>query len=194
MDNWTLTPELFEQLLDWLNPDREQAGRDYEALRRRLIKLFTCRGCSDPELLTDKTFDRVARKMPEIKVTYVGPREPYFYKVADNIRLESTRIKPSSIPPPPLTAEEQDELEKRHSCLDECMKSLSSENREIVWEYYQQDKRAKIDQRKRLAERLGISLNALRIRSFRIRAALQECVLACMKQNGYEIGSPKPTY
>ena len=51
MDNWTLTPELFEQLLDWLNPDREQAGRDYEALRRRLIKLFTCRGCSDPELL-----------------------------------------------------------------------------------------------------------------------------------------------
>jgi DNA-directed RNA polymerase specialized sigma24 family protein len=68
------------------------------------------------------------------------------------------------------------------------MNGLSSENREIVTEYYQQDKKAKIDRRKMVAERLGITINALRIRAFRIRATLQECLMACMNQNGYEIG------
>lgn len=188
MKDWNLTPELFEELLDWLNPDRDQAGREYEDIRRRLIKMFTCRGCFEPEDQTDKTIDRVARKLEEIKDTYVGPRPPYFYVVASNILREWLRIKPLAPPPPPPPDDDKDELEQRHSCLDDCMKLQLPENQEIVWQYYQQEKRAKIDRRKGLAERLGITLNALRIRAFRIRASLQECVQDCMKRHGHEIG------
>jgi DNA-directed RNA polymerase specialized sigma24 family protein len=188
MKDWTLTPEVFERLLDWLNADRDQAARDYEDIRRRLIKMFTCRGCYEPEDQADKTIDRVAGKLQDIK-DYVGPRAPYFYVVAANILrewLRGKRVLPTA--PPPPTDEDKGKLEQRHKCLDECMKLQSAENQEIVLQYYQQEKRAKIDRRKRLAERLGITLNALRIRAFRIRFALQDCVQVCMKRQGYEIG------
>jgi len=151
--------------------------------------MLTCRGCYEPEEVTDVTINRVASKLDELQKTYEGPRAPYFYAVCHKVYLEWLRIKNKRWEPPPRTDEaEQAEREQRHGCLDECMRFQSSENREIVTEYYQQDKRAKIDRRKMIAERLGISINALRIRAFRIRATLQECVMACMKQNGYEIG------
>jgi hypothetical protein len=57
----------------------------------------------------------------------------------------------------------------------------------IARQYYEQEKRAKIDRRRKLAEELGITLNALRIKAFRIRAALQECVENCMQQQNNEM-------
>jgi DNA-directed RNA polymerase specialized sigma24 family protein len=60
------------------------------------------------------------------------------------------------------------------------MQKLTEENRKLVIEYYQDERQAKIDHRKALAERLGIAINALRIRAFRIRASLQECVTNCL--------------
>jgi RNA polymerase sigma factor (sigma-70 family) len=188
MKDRTLTPELLERLLNWLNEDREQAALEYEDIRRRLIKMLTCRGCYEQEDVADETIDRVAAKLEELQ-DYEGFRAPYFYSVCHNVHREWIRGKRKRMePPPPPNEADQARVEQRHRCLDECMKSQSSENREIVIEYYQQDKRAKIDRRKLVAERLEISINALRIRAFRIRAALQECVMACMKQNGYEIG------
>ena len=60
------------------------------------------------------------------------------------------------------------------------MQSLPKGQRQLVLDYYREDKRAKIDYRKELASKLGIALNALRIRAFRIRAELQVCMEQCM--------------
>jgi DNA-directed RNA polymerase specialized sigma24 family protein len=62
------------------------------------------------------------------------------------------------------------------------MNQLTPESRELVLEYYPEEKQAKIDRRKELADRLGIAVNALRIRAHRVRASLQECLFACIKQ------------
>ena len=62
------------------------------------------------------------------------------------------------------------------------MQQLTVANRELVLQYYQEEKQAKIDHRRRLAEQLGIALNALRIRAHRIRASLQECVQNCVQE------------
>ena len=58
-----LSQEAFDRLLAWLNPNRALAGEKYEEIRRRLIKIFTCRGCTCPEVLADETINRVARKV-----------------------------------------------------------------------------------------------------------------------------------
>ena len=57
------TPELFDLLLGWLDPDRERAADRYLKIQIRLIKIFTCRGCGDPEGLADITIGRVMSRV-----------------------------------------------------------------------------------------------------------------------------------
>lgn len=177
--DWILTQDLFDELLSWLNSDRELAGQEYESIRRRLITLFTCRGCHEPEDLADEAINRVANKVKDIKDTFVGPRAPYFFAVANKVYLEYLRPKP--LPPPP-PAPDPDEIEREYDCLEQCMERQTPANRKLVLEYYHGEKRAKIDHRRKLAEQYGIALNALRIRAHRIRASLQECVEDCLSQ------------
>ena len=178
-----MNQEQFEQLLHWLDPDREKAGLKYESIRRRLIKIFVCNGCDVPEDLADQTINRVARKLPEIRGTYVGEPAPYFRGVASKIYLEWTRKRcRPAVPPPPPPDEVDEEEERRYRCLQRCMASLAAEDRQLVLGYYEQEKHAKIDQRKKLAEQLGVGMNALRLRLYRIRETLQECVEQCCRE------------
>ena len=57
---------------------------------------------------------------------------------------------------------------------------LSDEDREVITEYYRYKKTQKIDCRKRLAARLGISLNTLRVKMHRQRMNLEACVEKCL--------------
>jgi DNA-directed RNA polymerase specialized sigma24 family protein len=177
---WVLTQESFDALLAWLDPNRDQAGQKYEEIRVRLIKIFACRGCYEPEDLADETINRVTNKLKEIEDSFTGERARYFYGVANKVHMEYVRRKPTPSPPPPT--QDTDEIEQEYDCLEQCMQRLTPDNRELVLQYYQEEKKAKIDHRKRLAEQLGIALNALRIRAHRIRASLQECVQNCVHE------------
>jgi RNA polymerase sigma factor (sigma-70 family) len=178
--NNDFTKDEFERFLSWLNPDHELAAKKYEEVRRRLIKIFACRGCTEAEDLADETITRVIRKVQVIIDTYVGEPVLYFYGVARNVYREHIRPDPPQLPMPPSDPPEQKEQE--YECLETCLDKLSAENRRLVLEYYKDDKRAKIDHRKEIADRLGIAPNALRIRMHRIRASLQDCVANCLKQ------------
>jgi DNA-directed RNA polymerase specialized sigma24 family protein len=177
---WVLTQESFEALLAWLDPNREVAGQKYEDIRTRLIKIFACRGCYEPEDLADETINRVTNKLGEIESTFIGERARYFYGVANKVHLEYLRRKPA--PPLPAATDTSEEAELQYRCLDRCVGKLTPENRELVFQYYQEEKRAKIEHRKHLANRLGIAVNALRIRAHRIRKSLQDCVKECLNE------------
>jgi DNA-directed RNA polymerase specialized sigma24 family protein len=66
-------------------------------------------------------------------------------------------------------------------CLDRCLEGLTVDSRQLIVDYYQEERRAKIELRQQLAEKLGIPLNALRIRAHRIRATLEKCVTKCVE-------------
>ena len=189
---WVLTQDAFETLLRWLDSDRDQAGRKYEEIRLRLIKIFTCRGFYEAEEMADETINRVTVKIAEVAGSYEGDPALYFYGVAQKVQLEYSRrpqltgadpnlngyADNSRFSPPPIV----DDTEIDYQCLDRCLEELPPKNRRLVLEYYQHEKRGKIDHRKRLAEELGIAVNALRIRAHRIRRALQECVQHCLEE------------
>jgi DNA-directed RNA polymerase specialized sigma24 family protein len=175
-----LTQSAFDSLLAWLDHDRDQAGKKYESIRLRLIKIFTCRGCGEAEDLADDTINRVTAKVEELSKTYQGDPALYFYGVAQKVHLESLRKKPLVHVPTPMV--DNDEIEEEYNCLDRCMDKLSEDNRTLVLRYYQEEKHAKIDNRKDLARELGIAVNALRIRAHRIRLQLQLCVRSCLEQ------------
>ena len=176
--NWVLSQELFDALLDWLDPDREQAGDKYEEIRQRLIKIFTGRGCPEPDTLADETINRVTTRLKDIKAEFTGDPARYFYAVATKVHMEYLRTKP--VQPPPTASIDSDLVETEFACLEKCLAQLSDENRELVLEYYKEEGSAKIEHRKHLAEKLKIAPNALRIRAFRIRASLLDCVNGCL--------------
>jgi RNA polymerase sigma factor (sigma-70 family) len=178
--DWILTQEDFDAMLDWLDPNRDEAGRKYEEIRLRLIKIFTCRGCLEPEDLADETINRVSNRLSEIRRDYVGDPARYFCGVANKILHEYQRRKPlPRLPPPP---DDSDRKEKEFQCFENCIDKLAPHHRALVVGYYQEEKRTKIDNRKQLADQLGIALNALRIRAHRIRTSLYKCVQNCVEQ------------
>jgi hypothetical protein len=65
--------------------------------------------------------------------------------------------------------------------MERCIETLSAENRYLLLQYYGVEGGAKVEQRKRLAEELGIAPNALRIRAYRIRVGLQDCMAKCIE-------------
>ncbi|MDQ1728925.1 MAG: hypothetical protein QOD33_1050 [Pyrinomonadaceae bacterium] len=178
--DWILTQEAFDALLAWLDPVRDAAGKKYEDIRRGLIKVFTCRGCGEPEDLADETINRVSNKLKQIADDFSGDPTRYFYGVANKVHLEYLRRRP--VPRLPPQPEPSDDLEREFDCLEQCVQKLSSEHRNLVVQYYHEDKRAKIDHRRNLADQLGIGLNALRIRACRIRTLLQTCVQNCVSE------------
>jgi hypothetical protein len=84
---WVITQEDFDKLLDWLGADRDSAAVNYEKIRTRLIKIFTCRGCGEADDLADETINRVAAKVANIADSYSGDPALYFDGVAQKVHL-----------------------------------------------------------------------------------------------------------
>lgn len=179
---WVLSQESFDELLAWLHADRDRAGKIYEDIRQRLIRIFAYRGCVTAEDLADETINRVAKKVRELKGTYVGDPSLYFHGVARYVHLEYAKKLPASLPAVlPDKPVETDDSELEHGCLERCIGHLTPANRQLVMEYFQDDKRAKIEHRKELTERFGITINALRIRAHRVCLDLKKCMSECLE-------------
>jgi len=159
---------------------RRLQGVRYEEIRRRQIKLFTWRGSTDPELLADQTFDRVAAKVGQPGLRCEGNPAHYVASVGRHIYLESLR-QPAG-PPPPVSEESESE-ERVLDCLDRCLdETLEPGDRRMILEYYEGEKRDRIERRERIARRHGLSLNGLRIQSCRIRRRLRNCLDGCLER------------
>ena len=186
---WVLSKEAFDNLLAWLDSDRDRAGEKYENIRHSLIRIFAWRGCATSEDLADETINRVARKLPEFIDTYSGDPALYFYGVARILLLEYqkseiVRLAPLLPNQPDLSDREglSHKTERGLNCLERCLEELSADNREFVLNYYREQKQAKIDFRRELAKQLGISTTNLRVRMHRIRTLLHACVLRCLQE------------
>ena len=187
-----IPPQSFDEILAWLNPDREEAARIYIQLRNDLTRIFAWNRCADPEGLTDETFDRVARKVHDVRPTYEGDPKLFFYGIARNLIKESPkRIKKQvSLEDTDLPAREpavEDETAaRREECLNACLQKLSANKRELILGYYAKEKQAKIDYRTELAQKMEISVETLRVRVYRIRGTLEKCIEECLDAMGQD--------
>ncbi len=179
---WDLTREAFDQFLSMLDLNRDRAGESYETLRRNLIQLFIWRGCRDPEAHADETINRVIRKIDEGEEV----RDPisYAHGVARRLLLEifkkQEREQIGIDELPPLVAQPAEQGDETGVlCLRRCLNRLPEESRQLIVLYYQGEKSAKIENRKRLAESLRVTLGALRYRAFDLRQRLQGCIERC---------------
>jgi DNA-directed RNA polymerase specialized sigma24 family protein len=183
-----ITQERFEELLAWLDSDRDDAGHKYEEIRRSLVKIFAWRKCSDAEGMADATINIVAQKACQLRRTYEGKPHLYFYGVARNLireyqnsRTVLVALEDVDMTNASVEDDTDDEVEQVDACLRKCLEILGSSDRELVLTYYQKDGQAKIDQRRALAADRGLDTNALRVKMHRIRVSLAQCIEGCLR-------------
>jgi DNA-directed RNA polymerase specialized sigma24 family protein len=178
-----VTGESLDALLRCLDPDRARAGAAYGSLRERLARYFEWRGCELADVLADEVLDRVGRRLAAgIDLQADDPRQ-YIYGVARLVMLEALKAQrkrraaledlrhiTAEAADGPRDAEEQDRR------LLRCLNALDDGQRSLVLRYYACDGRTLIRAREQLAADLGMPLNALRIRVFRLRERLAECL------------------
>jgi hypothetical protein len=78
--------------------------------------------------------------------------------------------------------EDTESKEVMLGCLETCASKLDGSSRELIFSYYFGKAREKIDNRRSMAAKLGISVNALAIKACRIRTKLEACVGKCAEK------------
>jgi len=174
-----ITPEGFEGFLDWLNPDRELAGEEYERLRSRLCTFFSQRHCSYADELADETINRVILKVSEVRIEN---KMAYCYGVAKNVFRESLRKEKThlDIDEVSIAAKEPEERSFSNECFDRCLEKLPPESRDLLLEYFSEARQEKIQLHRRVAESLAKTQTALRMQVVRAKRKLKICVQECM--------------
>jgi len=175
-----ITQAEFDELLVWLDSDRDKAGLKYEKIRQSLLTLFASRGVSDPEDLADETINRVIKKVSQLKDSYAGDQSLYFYGVAKRVAYEAQRqqsirqVKPPFVPNEPM---DPNELERQMRVLDECLMKLPIDDRHLILMYYMGRGSSKIHIRKQLGHSLRLSQDTMRQRVHRLKAKLRTWIL-----------------
>jgi DNA-directed RNA polymerase specialized sigma24 family protein len=180
MKKWDLSEDAFSRLLARLSTDRAQAGEEYEKLRARLIYFFERKGCRIPAELGDETINRVARKIEE------------GHEIKDLFKFSSGVARLVLLEHWDDPKREWDELDERLSsprsdksefddhqleCMKKCLQNLAPEERDLITRNCTLDKKGKVE----MARALGLTINALRLRVFRIRTRLHECYEKCVR-------------
>jgi DNA-directed RNA polymerase specialized sigma24 family protein len=190
----TLTQHAFARLLQWLDDGIDSRGERYLDMRQRLARYFDRRNRPLPDDLADETLNRIARTLTDDGTISVTPPARYCYVVARFVLLDDTRRRehttvplngprrletPAPSPANPDPDGEPARSERQFDCLERCVETLAAAQRTLILDYYGDERHAKIAHCRALAERLGITLNALAVRACRIRDTLEACVEDC---------------
>ena len=183
---WTLTQDAFDRLLIAFGGDRDKGSERYLEIRGNLTRFFEWRGCSFPEDHADETINRIARRIDEGEDILnpagyaMGVARLLLLEIMKSRQREQTALNEIGTDSDVYVA--ADDGEDRLECLRKCLQTLSPDNRELILQYYQGEKGEKIQNRKKLLDRLGIPINTLRMRALRLRERLQGCVEECLSR------------
>ena len=176
----TVTPAIddavFEELLLRLEPELESTSKRYRHLRTKMVKFFAWKMCRDPESLADEAITRLLKNVAAGLEILADNPYSYVYGIARNILREHVR---SMVRNEQLIAEWHPVApaeEDQPDCRNRCLASLDSDKRALLVEYYCKD-----EERELIAERLNLTLNALRLKVFRLKNELKTCYENCIK-------------
>jgi hypothetical protein len=176
----SVNPEVFARFLELLSPDTEEAGRRYTGLHKKLTGFFSLKGLSDPVSAADDTIDRAVLKTDAGAV--VPDVGKYCFGIARNIAKERSRLMQRENAAfhnfiEDLSNSSADKVERIYSILKPCFEQLAVDERQLLLAYcHEIQGRARAEYRRQLAERMKMTLLALRVRVTRLRNSLTDCV------------------
>ena len=196
----------FDNLLLWLNQDRNLAAQEYEEMRLKLVKYFEVHQCYHPGECFDKTMDIISNKLDEGNIIHdskgdiIQNKGYYVFGVAKNV-LKKYQKEQTKAPKPiadddQLTSDETDsdlshenEAEHEKHCRELCLNRLKlfRDDWDLICEYVSNEAGVLTRLRRRkMAQMLNLSQNALMIKIHRIRDKFwqeyQICLNECLKR------------
>jgi DNA-directed RNA polymerase specialized sigma24 family protein len=182
-----------QNVLDRLARERDIAAA-YEQLRMRLVTFFR-RSCPvEAESLADEAIDRLGRRLSDgtpidnLGGYALGIARFLVMEAGARRRKEHHAAREALLDQEAHATLEQAEADPAGPALQGCLKCLDSESARLILEYYAADGgAARIERRQQLAQRLGMTLNALRNRALRTRIALEKCVRARLQAGNGDV-------
>ena len=178
----TPTDQEFNKLLSWFHPNRDAAAVGYNSIQTRLIQIFASRGCVDADELAYEVSNRVATRIDTVISKYPDAAHcclAFVSNVYHEYLREQRKRSNLKQPPPSRPA---DELEREDRCLQECLRALKPDEHNLFISYFGGEKRPRIEARRKLAEELKLTANALRIQAHRLRKRMRLCIEGCLAQ------------
>jgi RNA polymerase sigma factor (sigma-70 family) len=182
----------FDALLAILGPTQDQAADAYSQLHARLTRFFALNNAADPADLADQVLDRLARSLESREI---ASPVAFALGIARLLLKEEARARAkeidaardwAAVTSPPLDLAEKEDL---HARLDRCLERMAPDRREMLRAYYEWAESTRIEHHRLLAERLGVSVHALRNRLLRARADLS----ACMERGRHDVSGVSST-
>jgi hypothetical protein len=180
MKKWDLSEDAFSRLLARLNADPAVAGEEYEKLRTRLIYFFERKGSRIPAELGDETINRVARKIAEgheIKDLFKfssGVARLVLLEHWDDPKRDWDQLD-ERLSSPRFDDREFDEHQL--ACMKKCLHTIAPAERDLIIRNCTTNKDGKAE----IARALELTINALRLKVFRIRRRLHDCYEKCLR-------------
>jgi RNA polymerase sigma factor (sigma-70 family) len=183
-----LQEETLKKILNMLGPSDEEASVEYSRLHQRLSRFFEWNGVVDPMALADEAMDRLGNRGTE-----EDPAEPIVNPSAFALGIarlllheEARRQQKKMRAIQSMQTQGQDstsQAEAMDIALQRCLATLPAEKRNLLQRYYIHSGREKVKSHQRLAEELGLTINALRNRALRARQELEVCMREFLKQS-----------
>lgn len=194
--DWTLTQQGLNKLLLQISSNQEVAAQKYNETRQKLIKFFEYQNCAFPEEQADETINRLIKNIEEKDIITYENIGKYCYSIAQNVLKEYWRKKekhPQSledslqnvtlfIDPNKVEKEVEKRVQKERSleCLEMCLEKVEQTDKDLLYEYYQQQGRQGIESREAIAKKMGLPLNNLRVKIYRLKEKLEQCINNCL--------------
>lgn len=189
---YDVSEESFNRFLALLAPGPEEAAEAYFGLRSKLSMLFQMRGFPDPEGPADETLERLVKRVSESGNEILDIRA-YALGIAKKILLEHQRSTRKTVSfdsqrldlqssPEQSSIEHSDVQRRSEDCFRKCLGTLSPQTKELLLAYYSVGGKP-MKTRELLAQELGLSLNALRVKIHRERSSLNSCIRKCLKSS-----------
>ena len=178
----SLNARSYSLLLRSLSSDEGAAVSAYSRLRNSLVRFFDLKGDPDGDQAADETLDRVSAKLGA--EVLIEDLTKYSFGVARLVFLENLRKKQGQ-----EKALKSYQLESSRLSVDDetdgflqmrdCFGELSVSDRGLLHKYFADMRRSELDEeRRKLAVSLSVSQNNLRLKIFRLRRRLEDCVRA----------------
>ena len=172
--------ELLEALLGILGKGTEDAAVAYQNLHQRLVRFFRLNNGSDPESLADEAMDRLARNAADRPSGSIASPLAFALGIARHLLQEDTRRQVRQTEAQHdwsrLVAYAHSGDDSLLQAIEDCLARMPENKRELLRTYYAWSGKRKIDHHRQTADRLGLTMNALRNRLMRARNDLDTCV------------------